>query len=276
MPLFFMISGYIYKSNKEKITGIIIKNVMTFYIPYLILNYLYWTERIVALEVFGIQLSQNEYSGGIKLSWAGEGITWFLLSMLLAKTLFNILDTYKSDVFACMAFSLVFWLSCIFPYKILYYLQWGTFFCMGYMINKYQIEKKQNSVIYICCINLLLVGVERYILCGLDKFVKIFIGASVFIIYMCIKRIPDIRFLEPCGRHSLVIYMLHGLLQYPVYYVAFEILHLRVHFVLLLFIIGLQILLAFLTVMLFTRVKYFHWMQALFYPYKYINGKRRR
>lgn len=276
MPLFFIISGYIYKRNQEKITDIIKKNIMTFYLPYLFLNYLYWAERIAALELFGVQLSRNDYSGGIKLCWAGDGITWFLLSMLLVKIVFNIVDTYKSDIFACIAFSSVFWLSCIFQLKILYYLQWGTFFCMGYMMNKYQIEKRQKSIMYICGFNLLLIGVERYFLCGLDKFVKIFIGVSVFIIYICIKKVPDMRFLESCGKHSLVIYMLHGLLQYPVYYVAFEILHIKIHLVLLLFIIGLQLLLSYLTVMLFTRVKYLHWMQALFYPYKYITGKRRR
>ena len=44
MPLFFLIAGYVYQSNREKIAHIVIKNVITCYVPYLFLNYLYWRE----------------------------------------------------------------------------------------------------------------------------------------------------------------------------------------------------------------------------------------
>jgi len=124
MPLFFLISGYIYQNNNEKISEIIKRNVITFYIPYLFLNYLYWFEKVIALKVFGIQLAQSEYTNGVALLWMGDGLTWFLLSMMLVKIVFNLMDTYISDLFAFVVFSLLFWVSYIFPqYRILHYLR---------------------------------------------------------------------------------------------------------------------------------------------------------
>ena len=111
MPLFFLISGYVYQCNHEKAVNIVLRNVITFYIPYLFLSYSYWVERVAASRILGIQLAQNEYVGGIKLCWAGEGLTWFLLSMMLVKVLFSLLDTYVSDIFAFSVFSVFFWLS---------------------------------------------------------------------------------------------------------------------------------------------------------------------
>ncbi len=274
MPLFFLISGYIYQNNNEKISEIIKRNVITFYIPYLFLNYLYWFEKVIALKVFGIQLAQSEYTNGVALLWMGDGLTWFLLSMMLVKIVFNLMDTYISDLFAFVVFSLLFWASYIFPqYRILHYLQWGVFFCLGYVMNKYSIEKKQKSILYIGCINMLLIGIDRYALGGLDGFVKIFIGVSVFVMYMCIKKVPRIRLLTLCGKNSMVIYMIHGLSQYVCYYMIAEIFHMRVHFVLLFLMIVLQLLLAFLVIELFTKVRCLHWLQIIFYPYKYIFKK---
>ncbi|MCM1175374.1 MAG: acyltransferase family protein [Blautia sp.] len=276
MPLFFMISGYLYRNNNEKAFNIIIKNVITFYIPYLFLNYLYWFERAIASGVFGIQLMREEYPGGIELLWRGDWLTWFLLSLMLVKIVFNLLDTYVSDISAFVMFSLFFWLYDIFSCAVLYYLQWGVFFCLGYIMNRYSVETKRKSILYIGCINLLLFGIERYALCGLDEIVKIFTGVSVFGMYMCIKKIPHIKLLALCGKNSMVIYIIHGLSQYVCYYVITEILHIRVSFILLSFMIVLQLLLAFLVVKLFTEVKYLHWLQIIFYPYKYIVEKKRQ
>ncbi len=275
MPLFFLISGYVYQCNHEKAVNIVLRNVITFYIPYLFLSYSYWVERVAASRILGIQLAQNEYVGGIKLCWAGEGLTWFLLSMMLVKVLFSLLDTYVSDIFAFSVFSVFFWLSYIFPqYKILDYLQWGIFFCFGYAMKKYCIEKMQKSIIYICCVNLLFIGIDRYFLCGLDKFVKVCIGMSVFVIFVYARKIRDIKLLALFGKSSMVIYMVHGLSQYLCYYIISEILHIRIHFVLLSLMIVVQLLIAFLIVILYTRVKYLRWMQIIFYPYKYIMQKR--
>lgn len=275
MPLFFMISGYVYKSNNEKVLRIVMKNIISFYVPYLFLNYLYWAERLIASGIFGLQLARDDYPSGIRLLWMGDSLTWFLLSMMLVKIVFNILDTYTSDVLTVSVFSLLFWLSCIFPqYKLFYYLQWGIFFCVGYVIHRYSIDRKWVNIIYIVCVNLFLIGVDHYILLGLDKFVKIFVGISVFIIYMCFKNIPHSGFMALCGRNSIVIYIIHGLSQYVCYYVIVEVFHINASIIVLCLIIILQLLSAFSVIGLFTKVKYLQWMKIIFYPYKYLSEKK--
>lgn len=275
MPLFFMISGYVYKSNKEKVSKILIKNIIIFYIPYLFFNYLYWAERIIASRIFGLQLARNDYPSAIQLLWTGDSMTWFLLSMLLVKIVFNMLDIYASDVITLSVFSLLFWFSCIFPQnKLFYYLQWGIFFCVGYVIRRYFVDRKWMNIIYIACVNMFLIGVDRYILSGLDKFVKIFVGISIFIMYMSIENIPHNTFLALCGRNSMVIYMINGLSQFVCYYVIVEVIHIKAPIIVLCLIIILQLLLAFTMIGLFTKVKCLQWMQIIFYPYKYLSEKK--
>lgn len=235
---------------------------------------MYWLERIIASEVFGIKLTRIDYVGGIRLFWQGDGMTWFLLSMLLVKTLFSIFNIYISDLFAFIAFSLSLWLAYLFPqYEILYYLQWGIFFCLGYIMNKFNLEKKRKSIIYFCSINVFLIGIDRYILCGLDMFVKVFIGTSVFVMFMCVRKIPKIKSLELCGQNSMVIYIIHGLLHYFSYYFLAEIICIKNYFVLLCFMIVLQLLIICMVVLLYTKVNCLHWIQILFYPYKYVVQK---
>lgn len=275
MPLFFMISGYVYKCYNEKISKIIIKNVISLYVPYLFFNYLYWAERTIASVIFGLQLDRNDYPSGIKLLWMGDGATWFLLSMLLVKTVFGILDMCLSKATIVSIFSLLFWLSCIFPQnKLLEYLHWGIFFSIGYVISRWSVKKEWVNVIYVVCINMFLFGIERYILFGVDKFVKIFIGTSIFIMYMYIKNISHMGLLALFGRNSMVIYIVHGLSQYICYYAIVELFHIKVPIIVLGLIIILQILLAFLIIILFTRVRCLHWIQIIFYPYKYMIEKK--
>lgn len=77
MPLFFMISGYVaYKSQKysEKLINSIVKNLISIYIPYLFLNYLYLLERVLAQKVLGIQLSgsvRESFKEVMELSYVG-------------------------------------------------------------------------------------------------------------------------------------------------------------------------------------------------------------
>lgn len=148
---------------------------------------------------------------------------------------------------------------------------------MGYVICRYSVDRKRVNIMLVACLNMLLIGVDRYISFGLDKFVKIFVGISIFIMYMCIKNIPHIDFLALCGRNSMVIYMINGLSQYVCYYVIVEMFNIKAPFVVLCFMIVLQLILAFSVIGLFTRVRCLRWIQIIFYPYKYMiekNGGR--
>lgn len=277
MPLFFMISGYVYKSNAEKVVNIVVKNIIKCYIPYLFLNYLYWLERALASKLFGIQLakgvSEISWKEILRLSWAGDSLTWFLLSILLVKIIFNILDTYTSDIVSFICFSSFFWLSFLFPQNRLFaYLGWGFFFVLGYFIHKYDIEKRNTGIILIICINIIAIGVVRYVECGLDMLVKLLIGVSVFVIYMLYAQyVPDMKPIIFCGKYSMVVYMVHGLSQYVSYFIITLIFNFRFPLVVLSLMLLLQLLFSFVTVMMFTKVK---WLQFIFYPYKFLVKKK--
>ncbi len=158
MPLFFLIAGYVYQSNREKIAHIVIKNVITCYVPYLFLNYLYWIERAAASRLPGVHLDQSvtgfSWKELLRLSYGGDGLTWFLLSFMLVRILFNILDTYVSGKAAFICFSILFWIAFAFP---------------------------QNRILtLVVCVNVIAFGIVRYRENHFDILVKLLIGGRFF------------------------------------------------------------------------------------------------
>lgn len=281
MPLFFMISGYVYKSNKDRVKNILIKNVITYYIPYLLLSYAYWIERVVAWKLFGMQLLQGEpaitLNEIVQICWKVKdlALAWFLLSLLLVKIVFNILDSYISDRFAFASFSLLFWLAYIFPQRqVVYYLSWGVFLAIGYLIRKYHIDKKQSVLMLIVYINFMAVGIVRYLECGLDMIVKLLVGVAVFGIYMQFAQyVPDIKFIILCGRESMILYMVHGLSQYFIFYIIAQIFHIQTSALLLSLLLIVQLLLALLIIKVSAKIR---WIQFIFYPYQYIQQRNNK
>lgn len=280
MPLFFCVSGYLYKGeNNEKIGTIIWKNIVSLYIPYLILNYLYWFERIAAKELFGMQLDNNVALFSIKecirLTYSGEGLTWFLLSLLLVKIIFSIIHRFSSYITCGVFFSIMFWAAFFFPeYRFFEFLAWGFFFFVGFILRQQTINGDNRIIIYILNAALLISGIIRYMEIGLDNIVKLMIGISVFI--YCIinsKYIPNFRVLECCGRYSLVIYMIHGLSQYVCCFLGSNIMGIKNGVFMLFFMIVLQVFFALLIVECFSKVEWLGWMQFFFYPYNYIRKR---
>lgn len=276
IPLFFLISGYTYKSNRGGKSDII-KNIITFYIPYLFFNSIYWVEKMAASKILGIQLTQEAAEVSLKeivrLCWNGEGLSWFLLSMLLVKVIFHILDSYCSGMTAFLSFSVCFWLAYIFPQnQLLRYLGWGIFFTIGYIIHKYDIDKKQKGLIFVFCMNIMALGIERYYGQGLDILVRLLIGPSVFVLYLLYAEyIPNINFLAICGKKSIVIYMIHGLTQYLSFYVIVRMMNIRGGFVTLGLMVLIQLALSFGAAWMSKKVKL---VQFIFYPYSILQNCR--
>lgn len=277
MPLFFLIAGYVYKKNNEKIIHIITKNVITCYIPYLFLNYLYWLERALASNLFGIQLTKEiaslSWQEIFRLSWSGDGLTWFLLSFLLVKTIFSILNKVTSDRIPVICFSVIFWMAFFIPQsRLLNYLWWGIFYVLGYMIHKYDLDKIENrTLVFVLYVNILIFGIVRYAEGNFDILVKLLIGTSVFCIYLLYAQyVPDIKLFMLCGKHSMVIYMVHGLSQFFSFYIISQIFHMQNYFVILFLMLVLQLLFSCVIVQLQAKIKC---LQLIFYPYKYIAKK---
>ncbi|MDE5696728.1 MAG: acyltransferase family protein [Lachnospiraceae bacterium] len=281
MPLFFMISGYVSKSNKERVKSIIIKNIITYYVPYLILSYAYWIARLVAWKLFGIQLLQGVPETSlmeiVQRCWNTKDLAWawFLLSLLLVKIVFNLLDTYASERVAFACFSIIFWLAYIFPQNQAFnYLSWGIYFTIGYLVHKYHVNENQRLLMFIMCINVMAIGIVRYLDCGLDMVVKLLVGVAVFMIYMLfVQCVPDLKFIIFCGRESMVLYMVHGLVQYRVYHILAQIFHIQTSALLLSLLLIVQLLLAFMIIKVSAKIR---WIQFIFYPYRYIQQRNNK
>lgn len=159
MPLFFLISGYLYtprKTTKEEIS----KNLKTLILPYFIYQFIfypYWIVRefIVPHQAFNI------YDGIIQpivqslLSDAINGPTWFIYCLFLIKIYSHILQKKQSIYWYATS------ISCIFSIFICYWLNkqsiFGTyaihnffalqiFFFVGQALKRINIEDIVNSL----------------------------------------------------------------------------------------------------------------------------------
>lgn len=161
VPILFMISGYaegmrIHSSRRtSNLSSAIIRNVISFYIPYLFLTYLYYAERLLADRLPGITLNSSVVLSAReivkRLVIPEEGASWFLLSLLIVKILFDILNKYQKDsntkdTVILLIFFALFWLGFFYSKTVFYtqiaeFLGWGIFYSIGYLINKYHVDK---------------------------------------------------------------------------------------------------------------------------------------
>lgn len=162
IPLLFMISGYVeyigYHSGMEssKLSYTLMKDIISLYIPYLFLTYLYWAERLLADKLLGITLNDSVYLSireTVKRLYTGDGASWFLLSLLLVKVVFDIMNRYEKETRTLFLFFALFWIS-FSNLKITEFLGWGIFYYIGYLINKYDVDKikgggKKHSIYFL-------------------------------------------------------------------------------------------------------------------------------
>ena len=101
MPLFFTISGYSLAINDYEIDSItalwkrIKREIVSLYVPYLSFVILYWIARFFASSFWGCQLVdplETEMRELFHLLVAGKLLLWFLLSLLLVRIVFDIVQ----------------------------------------------------------------------------------------------------------------------------------------------------------------------------------------
>lgn len=153
------------------------------------------------------------------------------------------------------------------------YLGWGIFYFTGYIVHKYDIDSLEREKKHIVCIvssNLIGIGILKYINSGLDFGVKMLIGMSVFLLLMLnVRGLWKGSIIKLCGKYSMVVYMMHGLCQYICFLVISEYFNIKMPLLLLVSMVMFQIALALSVVFAFKKVRWFHWVEAIFYPYKY-------
>ena len=296
VPLLFMISGYVEyiggrgHEKTDNLLSLTIKNVTSLYIPYLFLTYLYYAERLLADRLPGIMLNGSVVLSAKeivkRLVIPGEGASWFLLSLLIVKILFDILNKYQKDsntkdTVILLIFFALFWLG-FFNSKTKFYAQtaeflgWGIFYDIGYLINKNRVDKISGgakSIVSVFCVNIIAVGFVFFSRYGVDFVVKFLIGTPMFILCMLYLNGTEKKsIVQFCGRYSMTVYIIHGLGNYVCYMALSKVTNIPC--LLLLLTVSLQILISYAVFWLYRHIAFLRWMMFLFYPYKFLNLNR--
>lgn len=286
MPIMFSISGYVsaYSSHdNQRLYKVIGKEFISLYIPYLFINYLYWFQRLIA-DLSGIPLYEPmRYSleSILELLYIGEGMSWFLLSLLFVRFVSIIIRRYLPMILEPIAFFFFFWLSYLgYGGTLIPYLSWGLFYEIGYLANRYEIDKSENktydlflsmislNIATIGIVNLLGQGRE-----GLDSCTNFLIGEGCFIVLIIATRnIPRIKVINFCGEYSMIQYVVHSLCQSASYYLLSKVFASPA--VLILMMVIVQTALAMTICACYKKVKWLNWMEVIFYPYAYFHRKK--
>lgn len=280
MPLMFCVSGYLsgYSSTKSKKESIL-KDVISLYVPYLWLVYALLGERIVASRLWGIEGETK-----IDLSCWGllsrfihaDGIAWFILSLFLVKVIVKLVSDFLScKVLIVCSFVIVGLMNQMFP-DYVYLVAYMPCYIVGYALKN--CGWKKPSLLINCCGMLFLVGLFLNEFFGKGNILgENFAGMLVmFFLLEFSSVLADVKFVRLCGEKSMVLYLVHGVTNYPVFY-GLMILTKNSLFIISLYTI-ITLLLFKLIVTMYTNFGFFAWVEYFFYPYKLyirVHGKRK-
>ena len=282
MPVFFAIAGYVnfisVQRHKDGIKDAVIKEIFSLYIPYLLLNFGCYLEKHLAewgLGIYGQTSVPLSFKGVISLFYIPDGISWFLFALFLIKII-STLTKSLSEYVAPSFFAAVFVLYNIgvieLPY-IIYYISWGVFFEIGYFASKYNFcnvqNRKRTAACLILCVIAITVGIILF-MSQMNEFeftVKLLIGSGLFLMLLMIPEIKwNIKPLAFLGKNTMIVYIVHGLTGYIAYLIMNAFV--KNGYIIVLGMICLQSLLAYLCYLLMIKVRWMHWLEYIFYPYR--------
>lgn len=154
MPIWFFISGWLYKAKDQPLLGIIKKKVKTLIVPYLIwgvAQYPFWILLVKEDE-------QNIFEPLINYFWINTNLTmpiagalWFLTCLFFAEIIFSIVIKKNDRSGVCgllvLTISLV---GCYFPKLCAFRLPWAidtAFVAVGFMYIGYQFKIYENKLV---------------------------------------------------------------------------------------------------------------------------------
>ena len=203
MPMFFLISGYLY-SQKSTVKEYIWKKTKSLYIPFMFWNLLSYS---ITYFVTIPNIEWHKYfKGGLEiiltLSKDGQffGATWFLGALFVMSVLYKVIDSAIPQSQAKDGIILLFFTTFAilgfqvnFPYMISRTLILGMFFALGAFIKKYKAffaACNGNGTAFLCFLIFCLLGMHNSVKMGPNQYefkVLFVIGAclaSYAVIYL--------------------------------------------------------------------------------------------
>lgn len=228
MPLFFIISGILFKRIKFKYKNfkyMVRSKFKSLIIPYIIFNIIN-----ISLIILFLDYTKNELIWQILyiIALGGYGALWFLPALFIAELLFCYIDNNVKNnyikIITLTILSILPYILIKFKYNfiglVLYRALIGLgFFCIGYIISEYIVKKEYriSSAIVIILINLIsciLNGrVELFDLTFGNIYLYIIssISGSIGLILL-FKRFKNNSILNYAGKYSLIIMSTHQIL----------------------------------------------------------------
>lgn len=235
MPLFFIISGFLFKSDEFK--NLIRKNFKRMLIPYLITYTIYFIYMIITSNgKISIYLVSMLYGSGKQVpsipTIQSIGALWFLVTLFLSNLIFNwiLRNSFKKGTLVQFIYIIF---ACIIGYllKNIEYLPWSldlalisqVFLYTGYKLKNFKLFNGSkipiSSILILIC--LWLICINNYAFDLNQRVYRDFtitlvgsISGSIMIFYLSsyISKIPILNnFLTFCGRESLIILCIHFL-----------------------------------------------------------------
>ena len=170
MPLFFLISGYLFNS-KSTFKEFAWKRVKTLYIPFVGGNLIFYPIYIIAYKGGEFDLIHScKIIFKIIITFEKEGYflgaTWFLPALFWISIFYKFLDRYiKESKYKRLFISVVFMVGAIigfeitFPYTFSRVLICGLFYAVGYGVKVYKDQVSKFDKKSIAVISILIFGV---------------------------------------------------------------------------------------------------------------------
>lgn len=241
MPLFFCISGYLYRNNHESIFESIFKKIRTLIIPYLFF-------ATVSIP-YGILINKYIHNSGFSIkqtiinffflngSVGWNAPLWFLISLFIVSICFLLMDRSK------ISFKIWIPLLLILGYTLsnsgkeypfaLHAVVWGLiFYAIGSFGRKYRIIEKLNkgykfkiSIVILLMVNIvfgLILNIRVSVYHNVTgNYLYFYLAAISGILFLSIiaSRLPVFRVLEFLGQNTFIIMATHYFFKYCYVYI---------------------------------------------------------
>lgn len=240
MPLMFIVSGMVVRDwetvSRERVFDRIHKNIFGIYIPYLIWGYVYWAVSVLVYS--------GDYTGtvgdGLRLPWdnAAWPMGWFLLVLFAIKMIDIVLQVVLSWIASNRRVyaELLLWAVAFLVFRDTEIWLWANVVKYGlfFTIGRGLRQSKLTD------------GLERVRLFNRDESI-----------------------LQKMGQHSMAVYVLHPYILVPV---RLALLSRGVTSIWIILAVEAVSCYAFMRV-IFALINARAWVEALFYPAKYIRRK---
>ena len=216
MPLFFIIAGFL-SNKKYDINKFYISKVKRLLIPYIFINILDSIPRY-----FFKSLVNNSSNDILRIIFYSGVATWFIYTLFIIFLIFPLLDKYILRKDKYFLFLILLILLNIFDSKIVNIniftinkvIFYFIYFYLGYMLRNYYLKIIQsrwfNSTVLLTLLYLFsFYAFPEYLKNNGTKIIYPIIGFILSLkISIFLKKYKNIKFLEFCGKNSLIFYLL--------------------------------------------------------------------